>query len=264
MDDEQARWAALEVEGGVATVTLTTPGGPSRINAASAQAWWERVREAAAGPDVRVIVVRAEGPVWSAGGDLAAFAQAGDGAHDLIREIGGWVNPLALLLHESNAITIASVHGAAAGGGLGLMAACDLVVAAQSAIFTLGYAKLATNPDCGVSWLLPRQLGLRRALELYLTSDRLDAAAARDLGLVNRVVADDALAAETVRWAGEIAALNGPATAATKRLLRTGLDTPLAVQLEAEIATFADHTRAGDFAEGVAAFLERRPPRFSG
>jgi 2-(1,2-epoxy-1,2-dihydrophenyl)acetyl-CoA isomerase len=123
---------------------------------------------------------------------------------------------------------------------------------------------LAPTPDWGFCWLLPRLFGLRRALELYLTSDRLDAATARDLGLVNRVVADDALGAETARWAAEIAALDGHATAETKRLFRTGLDTPLAVQLEAEIATFADHTRHPDFAEGVAAFLERRPPRFSG
>jgi 2-(1,2-epoxy-1,2-dihydrophenyl)acetyl-CoA isomerase len=264
MDDDHDAWARLAVDAGVATVTLTAPSGPSRINADSARAWCGRVREAVADPSVRVIVVGAEGPVWSAGGDLAAFAQLGDDAHDLIREIGRWVNPLARLLHESDAISVAAVHGAAAGGGLGLMAACDLVVAGSSAVFTLGYAKLATNPDAGVSWFLPRQIGLRRTLELYLSSERLDAGAARGLGLVNRVVADDALAAEAARWAGEIAALDQHATAATKRLLRTGLDTPLEAQLEAEIATFADHTRHPDFAEGVRAFLERRPPRFSG
>jgi 2-(1,2-epoxy-1,2-dihydrophenyl)acetyl-CoA isomerase len=257
-------WARLDVAGGVATVTLTTPGGPSRINVESARAWCEQVRAAAADPEVRVIVIAADGPVWSAGGDLAAFAQAGDDAHDLVRAIGRWVNPLALALHESDAITLAAVHGAAAGGGLGLMAACDLVVAGDTTIFTLGYAKLATNPDAGVTWLLPRQLGLRRTLELYLTSDRLTPRQAHELGLVNRVVADDAVHGEAARWAAEIAQLNGPATAATKRLLRTALDTPLAVQLEAEIASFADHTRHPDFAEGVTAFLERRAPRFSG
>ena len=264
MHDDEHAWARLDIEGGVATVTLTAPAGPSRINATSARAWCERTREAVGDPRVRVVVVRAEGPVWSAGGDLAAFARAGDGAHDLILEIGRWVNPLTRLLHEGDTITIAAVHGAAAGGGLGLMAACDLVVAAESSVFALGYAKLATNPDCGITWLLPRQIGLRRALELYLTSDRIDARAAHDLGLVNRVVADDDLAVETARWAAEIAAQNGPATAATKRLLRTGFDTPLDAQLEAEITTFADHTRHPDFAEGVAAFLERRPPSFSG
>jgi 2-(1,2-epoxy-1,2-dihydrophenyl)acetyl-CoA isomerase len=251
------RWARLERDGGVATITLTAPRGPSRINVDSARAWHAAVATAGADPDVRAIVIAADGPVWSAGGDLAAFGELGDGAHDFIHDIGAWVNPLAVLLHESDAITIAAVHGAVAGGGLGLMAACDLVVAAEGTVFTLGYAKLATNPDAGVSYFLPRQIGLRRTLELYLTSERFGPERAHELGLVNRVVTADALTAAAAELATQIAGLHGPATTATKRLLRAGLDTPLAAQVDAEIRTFADHTRDPAFAAGVAAFLRR-------
>ena len=256
-------WARLTVDAGVATITLAAPSGPSRINVRSAREWYEAVRAADADETVRAIVVRADGPVWSAGGDLAEFREHGEEAHDLIREIGAWVNPLALLLHETDKVTVASVHGAVAGGGVGLMAACDLVLAAAGTVLTLGYARLATNPDAGGSWFLPRRIGYRAALELYLTSDRLTAEQALALGLITRVVADAELEAQTTAFARRIAALPAHATAATKRLLRTSADVPLAVQLDAEIRGFADHTRHPDFAEGVAAFLDRRAPRWA-
>ena len=106
--------------------------------------------------------------------------------------------------HESARLTVASVHGAVAGGGLGAMLACDVVIASEDTAFTLGYAKLATNPDAGVSWFLPRIVGYRKALELYLTSQRLSAAEALELGLVNFVVPSDELASATRKLTSEL------------------------------------------------------------
>ena len=97
MSSSQA-WVALEKDGPIATITLGAPSGPSRINVESARQWLEALREADADPDVRVIVNRAEGPVWSAGGDLPAFRDHGDDAHDFVREIGEWINPVVTLL----------------------------------------------------------------------------------------------------------------------------------------------------------------------
>jgi len=250
-------WVELDRSGPVATITLKAPTGPSRINVESARQWLEALREADSAPDVRVIVNRAKGPVWSAGGDLPAFHKRGEDAHDFVREIGEWINPVVTLLHESRKLTVASAHGAVAGGGLGAMLACDVVIASEETAFTLGYAKLATNPDAGVSWFLPRIVGYRKALELYLTSQRLSAQEALELGLVNLVVPPDELASVTEKMAKEFSLLAPNAVASTKQLLQASETSTLERHADAEIRAFADNTRSSTFAEGVAAFLKK-------
>ena len=142
------------------------------------------------------------------------------------------------------------------------MLASDFVIAAEDTSFTLGYSKLATNPDAGVSWYLPRMLGYRKSLELYLTSDLLTAAEAQGLGVVNRVVAVEQLATETENWTKRFSKLPPHAVAATKRLLKASEKTPLDSHLDDEIRSFAENTKSPDFTEGVNAFLERRDPEF--
>lgn len=249
-------WVRLERKGPIATITLDAPSGPSRINVESAREWLEALREADADPDIRVILHKADGPVWNAGGDLPAFRNHGDDAHDYVREIGECINPVVTLLHGSDKLTIASVHGAVAGGGLGAMLACDVVIASQETIFTLGYAKLATNPDAGVSWFLPRIVGYRKALELFLTSQRISADEALDLSLVNYVVPSGELAQKTEEIAGTFSALAPNAVSSTKQLLQASQDSSLERHADAEIRAFADNTRSPAFAEGVAAFLD--------
>lgn len=251
-------WARLENDGPVATITLGAPKGPSRINVESARQWLKCLQDADADPEIRVIVVKAGGPVWSAGGDLPEFRNHGDDAHDFVLEIGEWINPVVALLHGSSKLTVASVHGAVAGGGLGAMLACDMIIASDETAFTLGYAKLATNPDAGVSWFLPRIVGYRKALELYLTSERLGATKALELGLVNFVVGSDDLESTTETMARQFAALAPNAVASTKQLLQESPEKTLAEHADAEIRSFAANTRSPAFAEGVASFLERR------
>jgi len=256
-------WVELNVEGPVATVVLGAASGPSRINVESAREWLEALERIEDDDSVKVVVTRAEGPVWSAGGDLAEFEARADQAHDFVLEIGKWINPVIRNLHESSKLTVASVHGAVAGGGLGPMLASDFVIASEETAFTLGYSKLATNPDAGVSWFLPRLVGYRKALELYLTSERLTAEQARELGMINQIAAKDKLAEETAQWVERFSDLSSHAVASTKRLLRDSEAARLEAHLHDEIRAFAVNTTRDDFPEGVNAFLERRDPRFS-
>jgi 2-(1,2-epoxy-1,2-dihydrophenyl)acetyl-CoA isomerase len=129
-------------------------------------------------------------------------------------------------------------------------------------VMALGYNRIGTNPDAGSSYFLTRDIGYRRALQLYLDNERIDAARALELGIVNQVVAADELQRVAAARAARIAAGPRHAQSSAKRLFRQAHDGLLARQLEDEIRTFADHTREADFAEGIRAFLEKRPPRF--
>jgi len=158
---------------------------------------------------------------------------------------------------------VAAVQGSAAGAGISLLAAADLVVAAAGTRFVLAYTSLGLVPDGGSTWSLPRVVGVRRALELALTNRTLDAAEAMAWGLVTRVVPDEALAPEADRLVGDLAAGPPAALAAAKRLLRRGADSSLDEQLRREAAAMVAAGRSGDGREGVAAFVEKRKPRFS-
>jgi 2-(1,2-epoxy-1,2-dihydrophenyl)acetyl-CoA isomerase len=155
---------------------------------------------------------------------------------------------------------IAAVHGAVAGFGLSLMLAADLVLASESAYFTLAYSNIALSPDGGATWSLPRHVGLKRAMEIALLGERFDALRAHELGLVNRLVAPEQLAAETQKLARRLALGPAAALARTKALLNQSFDNSLEAQLLAEQGYFADCAAHPDFAEGLAAFFEKRRP----
>jgi len=257
----QAR-VITEVNDGVATITLANVEARNAIDVPFAEEIREHVDEAAARDDVGALLVRADGRAWCVGGALDVFSESGDGIHDYITAIGRAFIPLVTTLHECSKITIAAVHGAVGGGGIGLMLAHDIVIAAEGTVMALGYSKIGTNPDGGSSHFLVRDIGYRRALELYVRNERIDAAQALELGMINRVVARDELEAEAAAYAAAVAAGPWRAQGATKRLLRQAQAGLLARQLDDEFRMFADHTREPDFAEGVRAFLEKREPRF--
>lgn len=251
----------LSVADGVATITLANPKGMNAIDKQFTEAFLACLDEAEARDDGRVVLTVAEGPAWCAGGDVATMAEVGDGAHDWIREVGEDVVVLIRRLHESPLLTVAGVTGAVAGGGLGLMAAHDVVLASGEASFAFAYCGLGLSPDAGGTYFVVRDLGYRRALDLYVSNARLDAEAAHDAGLVTRTLDDaDAIAAAAARLAlGPVAAV-----AATKRLMSRAADALLERHLEDEIRTLADGCRGPEFREGLAAFLERRRPTFPG
>ena len=250
------------VSDGVATITLANVASRNSLDIPFAAEIRAHVEEATSRPDVGAILVRADGPAWCVGGAIDVFRDSGDSVHDYITEIGRSINPLVTALHECEQVTIAAVHGAVGGGGLGLMLAHDVVIAAEGTVMALGYSRIGTNPDAGSSYFLARDIGYRSALQLYLDNERIEAARALELGIVNHVVPPEQLEDVAAAHAARIAAGPRRAQATTKRLFRQAHDGLLARQLDDEIRTFADNTREADFAEGISSFLEKRRPRF--
>lgn len=255
----------LDPSTGVASLTVNRPDVLNAIDAALAEALRDAVREAAGTkPRLRCLILRGAGRAFVAGGDLSAFAQNFDHAGAVADRILDSMHEVVETLGRLDAPVIAQVHGAVAGAGLSLMMACDLVFAAQGTRFMMAYDRIGNSPDCGASWFLPRLMGTRRAAQFVLLSEMLDAEQALDAGLVNRVLAPEVLADEVERTARTIAAGPTSAYGRFKRLLQHSLDQPLSVQLEAERVAFREGTRTADFREGVSAFLQKRPARFTG
>lgn len=252
----------LTIDKGIATITLNSPRNLNALDEITLNALADATRTIDGHGGVRVVLLRGAGKAFCAGGDIARFAQAGDEIHDFITSLGGSIQHLVQWMRQTPAIVVASVQGAVAGGGVGLMLAADVVIASDKAMLAMAYGQLGTSPDAGASYFLSRTLGNRKALELYLLSERLDANEAQRLGLINFTVPHDQLAKETQELVDRLACGPARAHAAAKRLFRQAEDTALHQHLDDEIRLFADNTRHVDFAEGVKAFMEKRPPSF--
>ncbi|MBX3579487.1 MAG: enoyl-CoA hydratase/isomerase family protein [Rhizobiaceae bacterium] len=252
----------LDMSGAVARVTLDRPGVLNAIDVALAQAL-DRALDSALAASARAIILRGAGRAFCAGGDVSRF-DGGESFATVADRTMSTFHPVILKLSTVGVPTVAAVHGAVAGAGLGLMLACDFAIAAAGTRFTLAYPKIGATIDAGASWFLARALGTRRAKELAMLAGTFDADAALELGLVNRVVPDDALAAEVEAFADRLA--SGPTTAyaTIKRLVDGAHDRDLAAQLDAEQAGFVGVAGSADFAEGLAAFAAKRSPTFSG
>ena len=262
----------LEFRDGIATLTLNRPQAMNSLGQEMSRVLLARVREieaSEAGEGVRVVVVTGAGEHFMAGGDIKEFSTMLD-ATPAERErafrgmIEEHVHPAVEILRGLPQPVVGKVRGACAGFGFSLMLGCDLVVAADNAYFTTGYALLGTTPDGGSTYFLPRTLGSKKAAELILLADRIDAGEALGLGLINRVVPAADLDAECDRLARRLAAGPAQAYAGAKRLLNASLSATLAEQLRAEGESFGRCSATGDFAEGVAAFVGKRKPSFKG
>lgn len=252
----------LDITDGVARLTLNRPEASNAIDLELAQALADATSRLTAADAVRAVLLRGAGSRFCAGGDVRAFAADGDELGELLGRV---LEPLHRAVSDLSALdapVVAAVQGSAAGAGLSLVAGADLVVAAESAQFVLAYTAVGLVPDGGGTWYLPRLVGLRRATELAVTNRVLDAREALDWGLVNWVVADDELAAESERFVTELAAGPTGAYGATKRLLRGSLQAGLAEQLRAEEAAMVRAGESADGQEGVRAFVEKRRPTF--
>jgi len=268
MSDETT--VLMSVAGGVATITLNRPAVLNALNNALAQALLDALDAASADDAVRVIVITGAGDAFMAGGDvgyfhrkLAEFPDRTQFRPIIVKMIEGAQN-LARTIRNIPKPVIASVHGGCAGFGLSLMLACDLVIAADNAKFTLAYIHLATTPDGGASFHLPRMVGQKRAAEIALLGDRFGAVEAERWGLINRVVPLAELEATIAKLAGRMA--KGPALAygRTKKLLNAADGNSLDAQLAAETQSFADSALTEDFAAGVAGFVEKKSAVFTG
>ncbi len=253
-----------ETATGIATLCFNRPEVLNALDVPTARAFREAAMPLSEDPAVRCIVLKGNGRAFVAGGDLAGFAEDFDLAAAVVDDLLDALHPVIEMLAHHDAPVIAAVHGAVAGAGLSLMAACDLVVAAEGTRFLMAYDRIGAAPDCGGTYFLPRVVGMRRAAELMLLSPTWTAEEARAAGLVNRVVAADRLDTETTALATRIA--QGPTRAygAYKRLASEAFSRPLHDHLEAERAAFRQATRTEDFRVGVQAFLGKQPPRFQG
>ena len=254
----------LSVEDGIARIRFNRPAALNAIDEAVARGFLAACEAVSQRSDVRVVVMSGNGRAFMAGGDVRKMREAGADAGPLVDSLLGFLNPALLLLAELPLPVLASLQGAVAGAGVGVALAADLAIAADDMKLNLAYARIGATPDAGATWLLPRLVGLRRALEMAFLTGTYDAAEALRLGLVNKVVPAASLEAETDALARNLASGPTAAHARAKRLMRSAFDATLARHLETERETFKENTRAADYQEGVAAFVEKRPPRFSG
>jgi 2-(1,2-epoxy-1,2-dihydrophenyl)acetyl-CoA isomerase len=246
-------------DGAVQTITLNRP---EKMNAFTRGMHGE-LREAlkqARDPEVRAVVITGAGRAFCAGQDLTEFSETGD----IGATLRATYHPNVHAVRELEKPVIAAVNGACAGAGLSFACACDIRLAADSANFVPGFVGIGLIPDAGGTYFLNRLLGASRAFEWMSSNRRLSAAEAHAWGLVSEVVEADALPARAAELAAFYAALPTRAIGMTKRLFDRAGDSTLDEQLEHEAQLQAVAAQSEDFKEGVAAFLEKRPPRFSG
>ncbi len=271
---DTARWTeaapsfstlTLKIDDGVATVRLNRPDHGNAIDPAMAKDLSEVATRLAEDDAVRAVLICGSGPMFTAGGDIGIFS--GLPASELPPLLRRMIDDYHLALERFTALDapiVVAVHGSAGGGGMGLVYIGDVVIAAEDARFALGYGAIGLTADGGNSWYLPRLVGLRRAQELFLLNRRFTAAEALEWGLITKVVPAADLDAEVAAVAARLAAGPTRAFGGMRALLRQSFETGLRDQLAAEKELIVDAAASADAAEGIAAFAQRRRPRFTG
>lgn len=253
----------LERDGAVARITLNRPDVGNAIDIPMARAMLEAAIAVDEDSGVRCVVLTGVGKLFCAGGDVGAFAGAGERLPTFLKEITAYLHTAQQRFARMDKPLVTAINGSAAGAGVGLAVLGDIALASPKASFTLAYTGLGLSPDAGATWLLPRLIGMRQAQELCLRNRRIDAGEAAALGLITRVVDGDLLA-EAMAIAGELAASATPALGATRRLLLESATATFDTQLDAEARSIAALSRTPEGKEGVAAFAARRAPDFTG
>ena len=251
-----------DASGGVLTLTLDRPDALNSFDRRMKEELLAALRDAARDASVRVVVLTGAGRAFSAGQDLKE--RAAPRAADLSAELRERYNPLVLAIHRLEKPVIAAVNGVAAGAGCSLALACDIRIASEAASFIEVFGRVGLVPDTGSTWFLPRLVGYARAAEMVFTTNPVDAAAAERIGLVNRVVPPERLLPEARALADRLAASAPLALGLAKRALHRALESDLESALEYEAQLQGIAGRSADHAEGVAAFLEKRPANFRG
>ena len=254
----------LERADQIATITLNRPDAFNAFNLAMGREIFDATLAVDEDPDVRCVVITGAGKAFCAGGDVKEFV-------DNLSHIGAHVKELTTYLHgavsrlvRSPKPVITAVNGIAAGGGFSFALSGDLVIAAESARFTMAYSKIAATPDGSSSYFLPRLIGVRRAIELHYTNRMLSAKEALEWGLVNRVVPDAEFRGAVQKLAGELAQGPTKAFGAAKLLFHQSTHESLETQMELEAQAIANSGRTEDFREGVTAFANKKTPTFRG
>ena len=250
----------IERDGPVATVTLDRPAALNALTIPMKTALAAALSELAGDTAVRAVILTGAGRAFCAGQDLAEREDPEAPALDV--EIRERYVPIVRAIRAMPQPVIAAVNGVAAGAGAALAFACDLRVASHEARFVLAFGRIGLVPDSGATWFLPRLVGAAHAADIALVGDPVDAETALRIGLVSRVVPADRLDAETQALAARLAGGSGPAMAATKRLLHAAWTADLEAAMAEEAAEQGRLGAGPDHIEGLAAFREKRSPRF--
>ena len=254
----------FDVRDGIARVTLNRPEALNSINRELSWDLMHAILECDEDPKIRAVVLSGNGRLFCAGGDLKTFITQDERLPYYIKEVTTYLHGALSRLIRMNLPVVAAVHGFAAGAGMSLALACDLVIAAETARFSVAYTRVGLTPDGSMSYFLPRFVGLKRALELTLTNRVLSAQEALDWGLITRVVPEGELLSQAIACATQLVEGAPKALGAAKRLLHSGWNETLETQMENESQTIANMARTSDTREAIKAFIEKRAPKFTG
>jgi 2-(1,2-epoxy-1,2-dihydrophenyl)acetyl-CoA isomerase len=252
----------FEKQGAIARIFLNRPAAANGMNAVLNR----ELKQAAAACDrdaeIKVVVLGGRGRFFCAGGDIREMLSHGDDIGPALQALADDLHAAISIFARMQAVLIVAVNGVAAGGGFSLALVGDLVLAAESASFTMAYTRAGLCPDGSSTWMLPRLVGLRRAQELMLTNRRLSAAEAAEIGLVTRVVPDAELQDEVDRLAAGLAAGPRLSQAYVKKLLLAGAGNDLESQMALEAQLLSTCAASPDGREGIRAFVDKREPEF--
>lgn len=251
------------IERGIATLTMNRPENLNAINLEMLDEMLRAIFSCTNNRDVRVIILRGEGRAFSSGGDIKVMENILD--QDAYTFMLDWIKRVHLLEMQLRTIpkpVIASIQGVASSQGMNLALACDLRIAAESASFSQSFINLGLTSEG--TYFLPRLVGVGKATELFFTGESVPASEALALGIVNRVVPDDQLGEETMRWAQRMAQGPTEALGRTKLLINSGYRNQMDQHLAQESTLIAETARSEDFREAVKAFIEKRDPQFRG
>jgi len=251
----------FEVKDGIALITLNRPDKLNSFNREMALLLQDKL-DACTADTIRCVYITGAGKAFSAGQDLAEVVDPnGPGMQRILSE---HYNPIISRIQRLQKPVVAAINGVAAGAGANIALCCDITVAAQSASFIQAFSKIGLIPDSGGTYVLPRLIGWQRAAAIMMLGDRIDAAKAEQWGMIYRSIADDQFGAESWKIAETLAALPTRGLAYTKLALQAGFTQDLEDQLAFEDKIQQQAAQTADYKEGVAAFLEKRKPIFSG
>ena len=256
----------LSIEAGIARITLNRPDKLNSFNVAMHEALAEALDSVEADDSVRVLLLTGAGKGFCAGQDLGDRAVSSDSgeAPDLAYSVETYYAPLVRRLRALPLPVVCGVNGVAAGAGANLALACDLVIARRSAKFIESFCKLGLIPDTGGTYFLARRIGMARAMGIAMLGEPIDAATAADWGLIWRCVDDEEFDSEIDKLVAHLSKAPTRGLARTKQLMYAGANAGLDEQLDAERDAMGELGRSADYAEGVAAFTEKRTPEFKG
>ena len=258
-DSAAAEPALLAVDGAIATITLNRPNAFNSINLAIAKRLEQLAAQIEVDPGIRVVIIQGEGRAFSAGGDLQTIGAAAetDTIAPVVGELLKHYHAFIETLRRMPKIVLSSVHGSAAGAGMGLAFVADLCIAADSARFTPAYAKIGVSPDGGSTVGMVGTVGTRRALQIFLAEDSFSAQQAYDWGLVAKIVPADELKAATRQFAERLAQNPPAAIAGTKSLVYQAAHTSTRQQLDAEEHGIIEAMQTDEFRAAVKKFMSK-------